>query len=418
FNNDEVLDGDDLLNFIIHDNAGGQLGATFGTSIDGSFNFPGAVTLGQSYYISPVAGSDDGSGKIDFTDACLSVGQGIEVIFYEPSISATVPAEVCTGECYDWAITLVGFPGFTLDYDIVTPAGTFSESAVSNQNTLTITICPGILGVNSGTVELVPLNLDDLNCSNSLNSAPSYSTLVNEIPETDLVSTLCAGESLLINGVTYDAGNPSGTETLIGAAANGCDSIVNIDLDFFPAALLNIDQTLCEGGSLVVNGTTYDESNPSGQEVLPGGSVSGCDSTININLSFNTAIFVDLDPILCEGESVVVNGVTYDAGNPTGTETFIGGSVLGCDSIVNIDLSFFSPNIVDLSTTLCNGESLLINGTTYDAANPTGTEVIAGGDQNGCDSMINITLAFFPESIEILDQTLCEGSSITVNGTV
>ncbi|MCB0643479.1 MAG: hypothetical protein KDC44_17640, partial [Phaeodactylibacter sp.] len=49
FNNDEVLDGDDLLNFIIHDNAGGQLGATFGTSIDGSFNFPGAVTLGQSY---------------------------------------------------------------------------------------------------------------------------------------------------------------------------------------------------------------------------------------------------------------------------------------------------------------------------------------------------------------------------------
>ena len=147
FNNDEFLDADDIFNFIIHDNPGNQLGDTFGLSNTGNFNFPGGVILGQSYYVSPVAGSDDGTGKIDFMDPCLSVGQGIEIIFYQPTFSGSVPTEICEGECYDWELMFNGFPDFTLDYDIVTNAGTFSESATSNQNTLNITICPGILGL-------------------------------------------------------------------------------------------------------------------------------------------------------------------------------------------------------------------------------------------------------------------------------
>ena len=273
-------------------------------------------------------------------------------------------------------------------------------------------------GASSGTVEIVPLNLDDLNCNNPLINQPSFITQINEIPETNLSTTLCPGESITVNGVIYDETNPTGTETLVGASTTGCDSIVMIDLTYFPEAIFDLDQTLCEGNSITINGTVYDESNPAGTEILIGGSVNGCDSTINIDLSFSPAIVEDLILTFCEGENIVVNGMTYDATNPVGTETIIGGSVLGCDSIINVDLSFFAPNVVDINTSLCTGESLTVNGTVYDASNPIGTEVLLGGDMNGCDSTINIQLDFFPEAIETLDQTLCIGSSITVNGVV
>ncbi|MEZ4933891.1 MAG: hypothetical protein R2788_17430 [Saprospiraceae bacterium] len=35
-----------------------------------------------------------------------------------------------------------------------------------------------------------------------------------------------------------------------------------------------IEETLCTGGSIIVNGTVYDESNPDGVEVIPNGSVT------------------------------------------------------------------------------------------------------------------------------------------------
>ncbi|MEZ4933890.1 MAG: hypothetical protein R2788_17425 [Saprospiraceae bacterium] len=47
------------------------------------------------------------------------------------------------------------------------------------------------------------------------------------------------------------------------------------------------------------------------------------------------------NPVYCPGESIAINGTLYDESNPMGTETFIGGSATGCDSIVNIDLVYY-----------------------------------------------------------------------------
>jgi len=44
------------------------------------------------------------------------------------------------------------------------------------------------------------------------------------------------------------------------------------------------------------------------------------------------------------------------------------------------------------TSTICPGQSVTVNGTVYDASNPTGTEVIAGGGANGCDSTVNVNL--------------------------
>ena len=60
-------------------------------------------------------------------------------------------------------------------------------------------------------------------CANSTNS---------------IVYTGCSddGYSVVVNGNIYDVNNPSGTETLTNA--EGCDSIITIDLTFFPAVVV------------------------------------------------------------------------------------------------------------------------------------------------------------------------------------
>ncbi|RMF21524.1 MAG: hypothetical protein D6765_15495, partial [Bacteroidetes bacterium] len=216
----------------------------------------------------------------------------------------------------------------------------------------------------------------------------------------------------------YDQSNPSGTEVLVGASGNGCDSTVLIDLRFHPPADSLLQLTLCTGNSITVNGTVYDEANPSGVEILMGASAAGCDSTVTVALSFNDEVVTDLNLSLCPGESVVVNGTVYDQSNPTGSETIVGGSWQGCDSTILVDLSFLQDAAFTLQQSLCPGESVVVNGTVYDQSNPTGTETLVDAAANGCDSIVTVELSFLPEPAGTLDTTLCPGGSLSVQGAV
>jgi gliding motility-associated-like protein len=119
-----------------------------------------------------------------------------------------------------------------------------------------------------------------------------------------------------------------------------------------------VNDQLCVGESRTVNGTVYDETNAAGIEIIENGAANGCDSIISVNLQFTDAAEERLELDLCEGETIEVNGTVYDAGNPSGTEVFPNGSVEGCDSIVVVDLSFTAPPTAQLEgpATVCPGE--------------------------------------------------------------
>lgn len=206
-------------------------------------------------------------------------------------------------------------------------------------------------------------------------------------------STICYGDSVIVNGNVYNASNPTGTEVIPGTTA-ACDSTVTINLNVLPQLASTISYTLCYGESIVVNGTTYDENNPTGTEIYPNIGTNGCDSTVTISLSFSSQISSNISGGLCDGESIDVNGTTYDAANPSGTETFIGGGVNGCDSVVYINLIPIPPITGTEASTLCDGESIVVNGTTYDASNSTGTEVFTNVGPYGCDSTVYVSLSF------------------------
>ncbi|MDX1408762.1 MAG: hypothetical protein R3330_11530, partial [Saprospiraceae bacterium] len=161
--------------------------------------------------------------------------------------------------------------------------------------------------------------------------------------------------------------------------------------------------------SVVVNGTTYDEANPTGTEVLT--NAAGCDSTVTIDLVFNpnTSGMETYDGCSGDGYSVVVNGTTYDETNPTGTETLTGGM---CDSLVTIALNFNPVEMTMIDTSTCSGDTIVINGTAYTEADPSGSDTLS--TQFGCDSIINVNVTFDVVSVAIDPvNPLCEDAGAT-----
>ncbi|MEO1410178.1 MAG: gliding motility-associated C-terminal domain-containing protein [Bacteroidota bacterium] len=257
-------------------------------------------------------------------------------------------------------------------------------------------------------------NLADNGCDSIVRVAISFFDTVRF----DLTGTLCFGEAIMVNGTEYNELNRQGLETLEGAADNGCDSLVYIDLDFTSFASAEFKNTLCFDDSLELNNIVYDRDNPVGRDTIVGGSASGCDSIIIVDLDFFAEAVRTIDTTLCSGEELLVNGVIYDETNTSGTEILLGRGQGNCDSTVHIEVDYFPEASRSIDTTLCFGGSLLVNGTIYDAANPVGLETLNGLAASGCDSTVDVRLLFYDPALNEVTQGICPGQAITINGVV
>lgn len=95
----QVLDGDDIMQFVLHDNPDAALGNIFATNTAPVFIFEPGMVFGTSYYISAIVGNDDGTGNVDLTDICLSVSVGNEIVYGEAiSITCQTLQIPCNGE--------------------------------------------------------------------------------------------------------------------------------------------------------------------------------------------------------------------------------------------------------------------------------------------------------------------------------
>ncbi len=233
----------------------------------------------------------------------------------------------------------------------------------------------------------------------------------------NISGTLCPGTEITVNGKVYNKDNPKGTETLPGANAQGCDSIIKVDLSFFPPAEYYLDTTLCPGDALLVNGRSYDISNPNGTEILTQASAHQCDSTVHIHLEF-----YDTDTTVsgqyCSGESLLIGGVRFDERHDTDTLTLSGMAKGGCDSTIRVQLSFTDAVTQYLTPTLCAGDTVIINGNAYFEGKLTGSDTFTHQSAAGCDSILNITFQLLQPGRNRIQSTLCPDASLTVNGSI
>ena len=205
--------------------------------------------------------------------------------------------------------------------------------------------------------------------------------------ESSCDSILFAGNWRTNSGVYRD--------TLV--AANGCDSIVtlNLTINISPTVDLGLDTTLCSGASIDLDagsGFNYLWSNASTNQTLTANTTgeysvtitdgNGCtdSDTINILVSPIVINVINIDSVLCNG---------------------------GNDGLVTIEVSGGTPGY-DVSWTGTttgdpSGEEIANSGDSYTINNfPTGNYTITVTDQNNCTAS---TLSFNLEEPTILSAT-------------
>ncbi len=137
---DQVLDGNDVMGFILHDGGATAPGAILMTSAIPEFSYDVALAFGQTYYVSAVVANDDGMGfpVTDIAlDRCLSISAGQPVRF-DPISEAwlTGATVICEGEGTSITFNFAD-PG---TYDVLWTDGTntFSEVGLSSGDVVTV----------------------------------------------------------------------------------------------------------------------------------------------------------------------------------------------------------------------------------------------------------------------------------------
>jgi gliding motility-associated-like protein len=224
---------------------------------------------------------------------------------------------------------------------------------------------------------------------NPLDTGVVETLLSNEFGCDSLVittTTLLPSDTTLL---TQTSCNPSDTGVVETLLSNefGCDSLIITTTTLLPSDTTLLTQTSCNPLDTGVVETLLSNE-------------FGCDSLIITTTTLLETPSTTLNPVICPGDSVLINGVYYSAELSSGVDTFA--SVNGCDSLVFISLGFFaSPQLQTLDTVLCAGEELRLLGQVFDEITPGGTLGIAG--QNGCDSvLLEVTVSFSEPSLEIL----------------
>ncbi len=286
-------------------------------------------------------------------------------------------------------------------------------------------VSPNIVLSNNGGANGTTLTTTQSNCTlNGSNSSTPGSTGVTRtdlsiietvcsIPLTIQSATICNSDSSFLagswqfsSGIFYDTLN-----------TGCCDSIVETTLTLLPALTGTINETICDGDSIVVNGITYNTSVTGATEVFTSVGPNGCDSTVTINLTVLSPLASVINQTICDGDSIVVNGTTYNTSVTGATEVFTNVGPNGCDSTVTINLTVLSPLASVINQTICDGDSIVVNGTTYNTSVIGATEVFTSVGPNGCDSTVTINLTVLSPLEGVINQTICDGDSIVVNGT-
>jgi gliding motility-associated-like protein len=244
--------------------------------------------------------------------------------------------------------------------------------------------------------------------------------------------------------------------------ANGCTATDTVQLTALPtpAVSLGNDTVLCTGTSLQLNvpqipGYAYtwqDNSNGYAYTVTSAGTYSvkvtnqfNCTASDTINIRYSPVPLFTLgdDTVLCNGQTLLLQPIFSNGFSYTYKYLWSDGSTVspnlkisvpgqywlqvslnGCAGSDSIMVAYKSSPALNFGndTTLCNGETLLLNATNNNASylwqdgstSPTYNVINAGTysvkvDENGCDTSGRITVTYISKPIInlISDTTLC-----------
>lgn len=171
-----------------------------------------------------------------------------------------------------------GFGGTLLDWSI-----TFSSKALRDFPVLWST------GETSTSITVLPTETTTYQVEAGLNCSGEVTVEV-QADITNLMFSVCENESIIIDGTVYDINNPSAQ--IFYQNQVGCDSLINIELDFFEIPSTFLQVTINEGEVYDFNGDLLGTTGIYEQNFT---STNGCDSLVTLDLTVFTPPFILLE---------------------------------------------------------------------------------------------------------------------------
>ncbi len=193
-------------------------------------------------------------------------------------------------------------------------------------------------------------------------------------------------------------------EVLYPSKTGGCDSLVKINLIVTVPIVKVIKAGLCPGDSIKIGSNTYHEP---GNYIDTLTAVGGCDSIVFTNIKTGNPVINDAVTRICKGDVVLVGSHIY---SQPGIYLDTLEAKAGCDSIVITDLIIKDPEKITLNKGICKGEKIKIGTKIY-----TLPGVYIDTLQTfllGCDSIVTLNLVVGDIKSETINKTLCYGQTI------
>lgn len=324
--------------------------------------------------------------------------------------SGTEDVSLCPGESYVMPLgEVVNMAGTYQDTlsgagcdSIVTVNVTISTLPTGSEN---VSLCPGEsytmpLGEIITTAGIYMDTLSAFNCDSVV------SVTVVELPYAQefLSMTICQGDSVSINGSDFYNTTGIFADTIPGA---NCDSIVTLDLTVEISPDPTSSQSICPGDSATINGIDFYYTSGAYTDTLSG---VGCDSIRALNLTVLPYAMGSDDFSGCTGDQFTINGIDFYTNSGIYIDTISG---FQCDSIVTLDVTIHPVEEVNITRGICTGDSITINGNEYYDVSGVYTDTLQGFY---CDSIVTIDLTVSAFAINVILQTICDGDSISLNG--
>ena len=193
---------------------------------------------------------------------------------------------------------------------------------------------------------------------------------------------------------------------------NGCDSIYRVDYRRHPMYMVYDSATICQGESFLWNDSAYTEA---GQHFKALHTVYGCDSFCYLDLTVNPAYHFDEDVTIAETQLPYV-WHRYELNESVNLDDTLQ-TVNGCDSIISLHLTVMPVEYVWVRDTVCydelpyewRGQQLVVSGYYFDTIR---------GVVTGLDSIIyaNTFMAYLPVEASTETATICEGEQYEWHG--
>ena len=329
----------------------------------------------------------------------------IDNIQYSNFSLAVSDGSPCQDDCIDISIDLTGPQSLQLYYSIEDAGGTKIDTSVAldGQVASIIQMCVVEGGALSSAVlaedQEYILTVDSLIYNNQCSVPQDFPpveirSLGNRYGVLDTL--VCVGESFTKGSILFNDNNPSDVVVMAGMASNFCDSILTVNVTFEDAIFGTLDTMICRGDEITINGRTYSENVTFGQDTFPGASSAGCDSILMVQVGVLDPVMGAFSTFICDPDSVLTIGDrSFTIDDASGLAVISGGASNGCDSLVDVSIAYLNDAMSSFDTIVCDaGFNFTLDGEVFSIDRSDGQVVYPGAAANGCDSIVNVRITY------------------------